>query len=91
MTVKTYAGAKSIEFKQYVRMLPVEPEPLLECTDDQLMEMGIRADEAPAGYYAAFECADRMHAAKVARRFRVMFPDGYMVVSSRWMVYVLAV
>jgi len=82
--------AKTIEFKQYVKMLPAEPERKLECTDDQLLEMAMRADEAPAGYYAAFECADRMHAAKVERRFRVLFP-GYMVVSSRWMVYVLAV
>jgi len=88
--MRTFAGAKTVEFKQYVHVLPYEPERLLECSDDQLMEMAIKADAAPAGYYAAFECADRMHAAKVARRFRVIFPDGYMVVSSRWMVYVLA-
>lgn len=89
--MRAYAGTKNIEFKHYVSVLPPEPEPTLELSDDQLMEMAIRADEAPSGCYAAFECADRMHAAKVARRFRVIFPDGYMVVASRWMVYVLAV
>lgn len=81
--------AKTIEFKQYVRTLPPEPERRLECTDEQLIEMALRADEAPPGYYAVFECGDRMHATKVARRFRMAFP-GYMCVASRWAVYVLA-
>lgn len=88
MTVKT--RTKSIEFTQYVKTLPPEPERLAECSDDQLIEMAIRADEAPAGYYAAFECGNNMHAVKVALRFRKLFP-GYMCVASRWMVYVLAV
>ena len=87
---KRHLEAKTIEWTQYVKQLPPEPEPKLECTEEQLIEMAIRADEAPAGYYAAFECGDRMHAAKVARRFRVLFP-GYMCVASKWVVYVLAV
>ena len=80
---------KNIEFSRYVKQLPSAPPKRLECTDEQLIEMAIRADEAPAGFYAVFECADRMHAAKVAHRFKAIF-QNYMCVSSGYHVYVLA-